>query len=288
MHAFKRFPSRAGRNPWFELSQYKDHRFNSISELKKSYDFVIVGAGFGGVMAAFRLVENDPSASVAIFDALPVGMYSSGRNAGFVSSALLLKALVGRARFTMDDQRQLLKFNRAIIKKLDDMRQKHSLKYEWRHDGMYKAVREKSNQKKLDELARYFDALGIDHSWVEGDDLERRLGTPFYRKALYTSENYLDNPSEFIRGLATALPENVEVFEEQPVLEVRDGARPEVALPGGQVVKAGKIFLTCNEFIKETGIGGVSNLCAIHSFGAMTRELSDEEMGIFKGVRPWG
>ena len=278
MHAFTRFPARAGRNPWFELSQYKDHKFNSINELKKSYDFVIVGAGFGGVMAAFRIVENDPSASVAIFDALPVGMYSSGRNAGFVSSALILKALVGWAHFTMDDQRWLLKFNRAIVEKLNSMREKYGLKYEWRHDGMYKAVREHSNQKKLEPLARYFDELGIDYKWVEGDELAQKLGTSFYRKALYTSENYLDNPAEFIRGLATALPENVQLFEEQPVLEVKEGEHPEVLLPGGQVIKAGKVFLTCNEFIKESGIKGVGNLCAIHSFGAMTRELSDEEM----------
>lgn len=288
MHAFTRFPSHAGQNPWFELSQYKDHKFDDIKDLKKNYDFVIVGAGFGGVMAAFRIVENDPSASVAIFDSLPVGMYSSGRNAGFVSSALILKALVGWAHFTLDDQKWLLKFNRAIVDKFNKMREQYKLNFEWRHDGMYKAVRERSNQKQLEPLARYFDKLGINYKWYEGDELSEKLGTEFYRKALFTDENYLDNPSEFIRGLATALPQNVQVFENQSVLEVKDGPHPEVLLPGGQVIKAGKVFLTCNEFIKESGISGVNNLCAIHSFGAMSRELTDDEMEIFKGVQPWG
>ena len=79
-----RFPEASGQNGWFETSRYKNHQFNSVDEIERSYDYVVVGAGFGGVNAAFRLAENMPDATVALFDAMPVGYFSSGRNAGFI------------------------------------------------------------------------------------------------------------------------------------------------------------------------------------------------------------
>ena len=36
--------------------------------MKNKYDVVIIGGGIGGIMTAYRLVENDPSLQVAIFE----------------------------------------------------------------------------------------------------------------------------------------------------------------------------------------------------------------------------
>lgn len=103
------FPEGSGVNPWYELSKNKNAKFKDVKDIKDSYDYVVVGAGFGGVSAAFRLVENEPSATVALIDALPVGFFSSGRNAGFISYAQFAKPLVGRNTFTVEDQEYLLR-----------------------------------------------------------------------------------------------------------------------------------------------------------------------------------
>ena len=74
MSQVERLPEASGRNPWFDFSSYKDHQFNSHSEIKDNYDYVVVGAGFGGVFAALRLAELSPESSIALFDALPIGL----------------------------------------------------------------------------------------------------------------------------------------------------------------------------------------------------------------------
>lgn len=53
MKQTNRFPEPSGKNGWYETSRYKDHKFNDVSEIQSSYDYIVVGAGFGGVNAAF-------------------------------------------------------------------------------------------------------------------------------------------------------------------------------------------------------------------------------------------
>jgi len=83
MKEITRFPQIAGTVGWFEFSRFKNHPFTSWDSLEKSYDFVIIGGGFSGINAAFRLAENRPDARIALFEALKIGQGDSGRNAGF-------------------------------------------------------------------------------------------------------------------------------------------------------------------------------------------------------------
>ena len=288
MYKVSVFPEGSGVNPWFELSSYKNYKFKDPSLIKDSYDYVVVGAGFGGVSAAFRLAENNPSARIALIDALPVGFYSSGRNAGFVSIAQVAKALIGFDRFTLEDQKWLLRRNRLIVSRIEKIKEQHNLNFEWRYDGMYKGVREKRNSLALDRLEEHLTNLNLDYTRVKGDDLASLLGTDFYKDALYVKDTILNNPSETIRALASALPSSVSVFENTKVSEVTDGARPKVILSDGRQIAAGKIILTVNAFLSKFGFKAASNVAAIHSYGALTRVLTLEEQKAFAGVNPWG
>lgn len=283
------FPEGSGVNPWYELSKNKNASFKEIKDIKDCYDYVVVGAGFGGVSATFRLVENEPSATVALIDALPVGYFSSGRNAGFISYAQFAKPLVGRNTFTVEDQEFLLHLNKIGIDRIEKIRRENYLDFEWRTDGFYKAVKNLNRIKDLDALDKFYDELKVKHEVLGKEETAQRLGTDFYEKSVYVENGILNNPSEAIRGLALALPENVDVFENTPVIEVIDGNKPAVVISNGKVVKAKKIILTVNAFIKAFGLGKITDpVAAIHSFGAMTRELTDEEFEPFKDLKPWG
>mgnify|MGYP000475331095 CR=1 FL=1 len=47
MQTVKRFPTTTGQS-WLEMSSFKDHMFRPHTEIEDKYDYVIVGAGYGG------------------------------------------------------------------------------------------------------------------------------------------------------------------------------------------------------------------------------------------------
>jgi glycine/D-amino acid oxidase-like deaminating enzyme len=284
------FPKDTGVNPWFETAVNRNATYTDISELKDSYDFIIVGAGFGGVMAAFELAENAPDSKIAVFDALKVGTFSSGRNAGFLWISQVTAPLVGFDHYTIDDQLKLCKLNEKVITRIDNIIKEKAPDTDFRWDGLYHAVREERNVKALDDLAKMYDKMGHKYEIFDHQEMTKRLGTDFYTKGLYSTDCVLDNPAELIRALALALPKNVSLFENTVITDVKDGAHPAITLKDGRKIEAAKIILTVNAFIKHFGFGGqeIKDVCAIQSFGAMTRELTDDEMKIFEGVQPWG
>lgn len=282
------FPQQCGISPWFALNRYKDYKFAQRTALKDSYDYIVVGAGFGGVCAAYRLVENHPSCSVLLLDADSIGNGSSGRNAGFVSAAQIARAIVGPQKFTHDDQKWLVRLNTIALNRILKIKEEKKLDFTWRQDGMYKAVRNLRNQGKLDELARTFDSLGISYEKVDNSDLQARVGTDFYKKALYLKETYLSNPSEAIRALASALPENVTVLEKTAVSHIEEGQIPYVLLNDGTRIKCRRVILTISAYLKHFYPKHSCNITAIHSFAGMTRPLNDKELEHFKNVKPWG
>ncbi len=284
------FPKDTGVNPWFETATNKNALFSNTDTIADEYDYVIVGAGFGGVTAAYRLSHNEPDAKIAIFDALKVGTFSSGRNAGFLHISQITTSLVGFDRFTLDDQRMLNKLNAIVTKRITDIISEKKLQLDFSWDGMYHAVREKRNEIALKALSEAYDKVGIQYNWVKGSELCERLGTDFYTQGIYTADCALDNPAELIRGLALALPDNVDVFELTPIAEVTQGKNPYVCLTDGHKIHAKKVILTVNAFIKSFGFGGkdIGNVSAIQSFGAMTRVLNEDELKNFQNVKSWG
>ncbi len=281
-------PHQIGQSPWQKLSKYKDVRFLDNHYIKNNYDYIIVGAGFGGVSAALELAKRQSEKSILLVDALSIGENSSGRNAGFFSVAQIAKALIGRQKFTLEDQKWLLRLNQKALDIVLSQIKEHKLDIYFDKEGMYKAVREERNQKALDLLASYFDKLDVKYEYVAKDDLASRLGTNFYNKALYLDETYLNNPAELIRALATVLPKNVFIYENTPVIKINDGLVPSIELNDGRVIKGSKIIVLNNAFLKCFYPKQAKNLTAIHSFGAMTDVLDDEILGNLAKVKPWG
>lgn len=281
-------PKQVGLSPWHQLSKYKDISFLGKQTLKDSYDYIIVGAGFAGVSAALELAKRQTQKSILLVDALTIGENSSGRNAGFFSVAQIAKALIGRQKFTLIDQKWLLRLNQQALDIVLEQIKLHKLDIYFAKEGMYKAVREKRNQKALALLASYFDKLNVNYEHVGALELSSRLGTDFYKEALYLDETYLNNPAELIRALASVLPKNVFIYENTKVVKINDGTIPTIELDDGHVVKASKILVLNNAFLKCFYPKQASNLTAIHSFGAMTEALDDSVLGSLAKVKPWG
>lgn len=53
--------------------------------LEKNYDFVVVGAGFTGLSAAYHLAKKHPTAKIALIDRHLPPLGASTRNAGLLA-----------------------------------------------------------------------------------------------------------------------------------------------------------------------------------------------------------
>lgn len=286
MKELNRFPSPVGDLGWFHTAKNKDHKFAAPASMEAHYDFVVVGAGFGGVNAASRLAELRPDATIALIDALHVGMGDSGRNAGFMID--VPHVTVGDPKTDIDHHKWRFRLNKIAINRMRDIKERERLDVDWRETGKHLAARERSFLPSLDNLARFLDSIGEPSEMIDGDALCQKLGTEYYIRSLYSPGTTLINPAEVVRGLASVLPENVQVFERTPVLQVIEGPTPEIRLTSGKRIRTSKVILTVSAFLNHFGIKQSGRMFGVNSFGAFTRELTDAELADFDGIEPWG
>jgi len=285
MKNITRFPQVAGRIGWFEFSKFKDHRFARLESLEKSYDFVIIGGGFAGIHAAFRLAEHRPDARIALFEALKIGQGDSGRNAGFLMD---VPHSFGEPGVTIAQHQYRRHLDLLTIERLRRLVRKNKLDVDWLESGKFLGCHEPRFLKNLDGAARVLDEMDVPYQMVEEEALPARLGTSYYKRALYTAGTCLINPSELVRSLASVVPANVDIFEEMPVARMEDGSHATIVLANGQQVKAGKLLLLAGVFIDRFGIKQQGRMTPAGSFGAFTRVLNDKEMQRIGNVAPWG
>lgn len=286
MTEVKHFPAPAGELGWFLTAKNRYHTFADLTDIQSDYDYIIVGAGFAGIMAASRLAENKPDAAIAVFDAVQVGMGDSGRNAGFMID--VPHVTVGDPKADHDQHIWRLRLNKVVMDRMRQIKKKHSLDVDWAESGKYLGARESKNLPSLDNLARFLDGIGHESTMLDRDQTAKALGTDYYIRSLYTPGTVLINPAEVVRGIATTLPNNVSIFERTAILAVREGDIPSIQLLNGKTIRAKQIILTVSSFINHFGVQGSGRMFGINSFGALTRELNAEELKVFRDIKPWG
>lgn len=285
MREVKLFPTTTGQS-WLEMSAYKHHTFLPGSEIRDAYDYVVVGAGYGGQAAARHLAELHPEARIAVFEAIRIGDNDSGKNAGFIIDVPHDFGDQGASSF--EENKKYFELNTFIIKWMEDtIKAKGIEDVDWDHCGKYLCCAETKSFKLIDHEIDELKRMNCSYEVVEGDELHRRIGTRYYKKALYTSGTVLINPADVLRGLFSVMPEKVEVFEECPVMRVDEGNPPSVLLRNGRKVRAKAVIVTAGPFIPQFGIGS-KVFCPVLSYGAFTRQFTEDEMQHLQGVKPWG
>ncbi|WP_319468696.1 FAD-binding oxidoreductase [uncultured Pseudodesulfovibrio sp.] len=285
MRDVKRFPTTTGQS-WVEMSAYKHHNFKDRSEIKDAYDYIIVGAGYGGQAAARRLAELHPDSKIAVFEAIKIGDNDSGKNAGFIIDVPHDFGDQGASSF--EDNQKYFELNTFIIKWMEDTIMNNGIEdVDWDHCGKYLCCAETKSFKLIDHEIEELKKMNCSYEVVEGEDLYRRTGTRYYKKALYTPGTVLINPADVLRGMFSVMPENVDVFEECPVMRIDEGSPTSIVLRSGKRVRGKFVLVTGGPFIQEFGIGK-KVFCPVLSYGAFTRQFTDEEMRHMEGVKPWG
>ncbi|WP_175778814.1 NAD(P)/FAD-dependent oxidoreductase [Burkholderia anthina] len=278
-----RFPQVDGELGWLETAPDFTAPLGQRVKGTQAFDVVVIGAGFTGISFALRFAELQPSARIAIVDALRVGEGTSGRNAGFLID---LPHNLDGGKTDVDYARALYQLNVFAIERLRGFKDRFDIPL-WDDAGKYMSAHEADNEAGLTSFAGMLGDAGFEFEMLTGRDLEKRLGTNYYRAAVYTPGNVLVNPAALVRGLTKALPKNVTLFENSPVMAIEYGAPHRLRFLGGSL-QAPVVVQATNSFSEE--FGKLSRrLAPVFTYASLTPRLSDEQIKRhFHGVRSWG
>lgn len=253
------------------------------------FDLVVVGAGYTGLAAARTWAQARPGDRVAVLDASIVGEGSPGRNSGFMLEIALAddadpqalermagcNALIGE---TMESLRQLVKTN--------------GIRCQLARAGTYRGAATERGTHYLKRYRAFLQGAGLSHEELTAADLERRIGTGYYRYGLYSPDCSLVQPAALIRGLADNMPANVTVFEETPALSLtRERAGWRVHCPEGSI-ETPRVMLANNAFARELA-GGLrsrlrSRLSVMYTYAGLTEPLPPDTLAGLGREPNWG
>ena len=129
---------------------------------------------------------------------------------------------------------------------------------------------------------------GVDevYEYLDKDALAKVVGTDHYHAAVLTPRTVLLNPAAMCRGLGENMPDNVELFEETPVLRVDTGSSVRIECAGGSIDTA-NVLLTNNAFVAKLGFLK-REVFPMVSCGSLSRPLNDDEQEALGGAPDWG
>nr|WP_312990317.1 FAD-binding oxidoreductase [Comamonas koreensis] len=247
--------------------------------------WAVIGAGFTGLAAARQLALHFPQDDVVLIDAQEVGFGTSGRNAGF---AIDLPHDIGADDYIGDIAiaRNTLKLNRMGQGLLHALVQQHQIDCHMRASGKYQAAVEDRGIAVLEAYRRGLDKLGEPYEVIAGKDLSARIGTHFYRQALFTPGTMLLQPSALVKGLADSLPPNVTLYENTAITEVDYGSPVRLRHAQG-CIRADKLVLANNAFGARFGFLQRTVL-PMYLYASLSRPLTDAEQQQLGGEAFWG
>ena len=278
------FPSYATVCGWNALLPPRS--ISSPPSSRKKYDFIIIGAGYTGLAAARQLALLKPELEILVLEGSVVGEGSSGRNSGFLINVPHNTKMSGHDADIEFAKKQIAILNsgKDWLKSLVD---EHQIDCAWSDIGKYHGAATLKGERGLRQLASELNHWGISSKLLSKDELEHRIGSPYYRLGLHSNTNVLVQPAALIRGLADSLPPNVTLAERCPAssLEYKKGEYTVRTLTHNY--KSNAIILANNGFAKNFGYLK-DRLITIYTYAGMTGELEDEHLDALGADKEWG
>lgn len=238
-------------------------------------DWVVVGAGLTGTAAARQLAALHPNARIVLLEAAYAAEGSSARNSGFLIDATLNEGSGSASDVSVFETKY--KLNKQAAELVRQEVERHQIECDWDACGKLYATHGEQHVEKLQNFAKLLGELGLPHDVLEGDVLKSVTGSDYYRFAVRTKGSVLLQPAKLSRGLLDNLPEQVELFEQSPVLsreKVANGYR--LTTPDGDVT-APNVIMAVNGFMPELGVKR-NRTFSLTLTASMTRPLRDDEL----------
>ena len=259
----------------------------NIESLKSNEDceWLIVGAGYTGLSAARKLGQLYPKEKIILVDAQLAGEGASSRNSGYLVDTTLNDGFTSNKE--LDNYKKKADIYKLGIETVKRFIKEHQVDCDWNECGKYFASSKYIDKKILIKFSNTLLKLGFRHNLLYENDLTKILGTSFYKIALHTKGGILLHPAKLVRAMIDTLPNNVQLFENSPLLEWKKINDTIVCNFKKGNIKTKKIIFATNGFLKSLGIKSNYNF-PITLTASMTRPLTDKEFKLIGEPKEWG
>ena len=248
-------------------------------------DYLIIGAGYTGLSAARKLSEINSSKKIIIVDAQLAGEGSSSRNSGYLVDTTLNDGFTSNK--DINNYKTKVKIYNLGITAVKKFIKQYQVDCDWNECGKYFAssnIKDISIAKKFSEL---LSTLNFNNKILNQKDLENKLGTSFYKIAVFTEGGILINPAKLVRAMIDVLPKNVELYENSPLIKWNKNNNLIDCQFEKNSIQTNKIIFCTNGFLKSLNIKKNFNF-PLTLTASMTRPLDDEEFESIGKPKEWG
>ena len=248
-------------------------------------DWLIIGAGYTGLSAARKLGQLYPNQKILLVDAELAGEGASSRNSGYLVDTTLNDGFTSNKELeNYKKKADIYKLGIEVVKRFI---KEHQVDCDWNECGKYFASSKEEDKKILENFSETLSKLGFEHNIVFNENLEKRLGTNFYQIALYTKGGILLHPGKLVRAMIDTLPENVNLYENSPLLTWKKiNGTINCNFKDG-LIKTKKIIFATNGFLNSLGVKKNYNF-PITLTASMTRPLTNKEFESIGMPKEWG
>jgi glycine/D-amino acid oxidase-like deaminating enzyme len=250
-------------------------------------DWLVIGAGFAGLSAAFRLRQLHPTDRIALLEARRVAEGPAGRNSGFMIDLPHNLASSDYAG-ALEADRVHTRMNRRAIAFAHDLASGFKFDKEAVvQSGKINAAAGPRGLAHNTDYATHLSRLGEPHEMLDAAQMKSVCGSSYYIGGLFTPGTTMLQPALYIRNLATALHRlKVQVFEASPVTELnRSGSNWIASTPKGSV-EAPRAILAVNGHAESFGYFR-RRLMHIYLYASMTAPLSRDQLRQLGGEAKW-
>ena len=251
----------------------------------RSFGSIVIGGGYTGLAAARRIAELCPDEQVLVLEASSVGEGSSGRNSGFIIN-LPHNTKLGGHTSPLEVARKQIRMYDAGLRWLERLVRENGIECGWNAAGKFHAAATEAGVRNLHAALAQYREWGVAYQEFDRDALAEKLGTAYYRYGFHSPSNVFVQPAALIRGLADALPSNVVLVENEPVVSL-DGASPFKVATVRAEYWAKRVVLANNGFAKSLGILR-DRLITIFTYAAVTPRLPESELKKLGDASEWG
>ena len=269
------------------IKQLPPRRAQPALSGKQHADWVVLGGGFTGLAAARQLALLHPQARIVVLEAERAGEGSSARNSGFLVDSTLNEGHYSAAGLELYQRKYQIKRAGvlAVRRLVDDL----GINCDLEAKGKIHCTAVKSHEKKILNFSKLLAEMDLNHNILEGKELRQRLGSSYYRLGLWTEGGVMLQPAKLARGMLEKLPQQVELFENSPVInwsKLSNSEGYQLSTPEGQL-SCGKLIVAVNGFMTNCGVKPNRSF-SLTLTASMTRPLTDAEDDAIGRPEAWG